>query len=69
MTSPRLWGGMFVAMPTAMPVDPLTKRFGYLDGRTIGSLRVSSKFEPKSTVSFSMSVSISSAILLMRDSV
>ena len=26
MTSSRLCGGMFVAMPTAMPVDPLTNR-------------------------------------------
>ena len=28
ITSPRLCGGMFVAMPTAMPVEPLTSRFG-----------------------------------------
>jgi hypothetical protein len=28
MISPRLCGGMFVAMPTAMPVPPLTRRFG-----------------------------------------
>ena len=28
MTSRRLCGGMLVAMPTAMPVDPLTSRFG-----------------------------------------
>ena len=28
MTSPRLCGGMLVAMPTAMPVPPLTSRFG-----------------------------------------
>ena len=27
-TSPRLWGGMLVAMPTAMPEAPLTRRFG-----------------------------------------
>ncbi len=27
-TSRRLWVGMLVAMPTAMPVDPLTSRFG-----------------------------------------
>src|SRR5664280_2429885 len=36
MTSPRLWGGMLVAMPTAMPWDPLTRmlgnRAGDLDG-------------------------------------
>ena len=28
MTSPRLCGGMFVAMPTAIPDEPLTSRFG-----------------------------------------
>ena len=28
ITSRRLCGGMFVAMPTAMPVEPLTSRFG-----------------------------------------
>ena len=42
MTSPRLWGGMFVAMPTAMPEDPLTSRFGKREGRTRGSVRRSS---------------------------
>ena len=42
MTSPRLWGGMFVAMPTAMPDDPLTSRFGKGAGRTAGSSVVSS---------------------------
>ena len=38
----RLCGGMFVAMPTAMPVLPLTSRFGTRDGSTIGSLFVPS---------------------------
>ena len=42
MTSPKLWGGMLVAMPTAMPPAPLTKRVGNLAGRTDGSLTVSS---------------------------
>ena len=28
MISPRLCGGMLVAMPTAMPVEPFTSRFG-----------------------------------------
>ena len=37
MTSPRLCGGMFVAMPTAMPPAPLTRRFGYFAGSTLGS--------------------------------
>ena len=36
-TSPRLCGGMFVAMPTAMPDEPLTSRFGTRVGRTAGS--------------------------------
>ena len=37
MTSPRLCGGMLVAMPTAMPPAPLTSRFGKRAGRTVGS--------------------------------
>ena len=37
MISRRLCGGMFVAMPTAMPDEPLTRRFGYRAGRTSGS--------------------------------
>ncbi len=36
-TSRRLCGGMFVAMPTAMPLDPLTSRFGTAAGSTVGS--------------------------------
>ena len=36
-TSRRLCGGMFVAMPTAMPELPLISRFGTRDGRTTGS--------------------------------
>ena len=38
MTSRRLCGGMFVAMPTAMPPPPLTSRFGKRAGSTSGSL-------------------------------
>ena len=37
ITSPRLWGGMLVAMPTAMPWLPLTSRFGKRAGSTVGS--------------------------------
>ena len=37
MTSARLCGGMFVAMPTAIPDEPLTSRFGNFAGRTVGS--------------------------------
>ena len=36
-TSPRLCGGMLVAMPTAIPEEPLTSRFGTRDGSTAGS--------------------------------
>ena len=49
MTSRRLCGGMFVAMPTAMPPEPLTSRFGKRAGRTVGSSLESSKFGAKST--------------------
>ena len=34
----RLCGGILVAMPTAMPVEPLTRRLGMRVGRTTGSL-------------------------------
>ncbi len=61
MTSRMLCGGMLVAMPTAMPVDPFTSRFGKGVGRTTGSSVVSSKFGRKSTVSFSRSAIIVSA--------
>ena len=37
MTSPKLCGGIFVAIPTAIPVEPFTNKFGYLDGNTCGS--------------------------------
>jgi hypothetical protein len=36
-TSPRLCGGIFVAMPTAMPSAPFTRRFGNFAGSTVGS--------------------------------
>ena len=36
-TSPRLWGGMLVAMPTAIPEEPFTSRLGTTVGRTTGS--------------------------------
>ena len=37
MTSRRLWGGMLVAIPTAIPPLPLTSRFGNRDGSAAGS--------------------------------
>ena len=54
MTSPRLWVGMLVAMPTAMPWLPFTSRFGNRDGMTLGSSLVPSKLAVKSTVSSSI---------------
>ena len=33
---------MFVAIPTAIPAEPLTSRFGKRDGSTVGSRRDSS---------------------------
>ena len=42
MTSPRLWGGILVAIPTAIPPAPLTNKFGYWAGNTSGSFSVSS---------------------------
>ena len=41
-TSAMLCGANEQAMPTAMPLDPLTSRHGNLPGRTVGSWRVSS---------------------------
>ncbi len=37
--SPRLWGGILVAMPTAMPSAPLTSRLGTREGMTDGISR------------------------------
>jgi hypothetical protein len=69
ITSRMLCGGMFVAIPTAMPVDPLTSRFGNGVGRTVGSSEVSSNVGRKSTVSLSRSDIIVSASFSRRASV
>ena len=69
ITSERLCGGILVAIPTAMPSEPLTSRFGYRAGSTNGSFLLSSKFGTKSTVSELMSRSISVAMRVMRASV
>ena len=61
ITSERLWGGILVAIPTAIPDEPFTRRFGILDGRIVGSSSDSSKFGTNFTVSFSMSSSNSPA--------
>ena len=50
ITSPKLWGGILVAIPTAIPVVPLTNILGNLEGKTTGSFSDSSKFGVKSTV-------------------
>ena len=42
ITSPKLCGGILVAIPTAIPPAPLTKIFGYCEGKTSGSFSVSS---------------------------
>ncbi len=68
-TSRRLCGGMLVAMPTAMPREPLTSRLGILDGSTVGSCSRSSKLGWKSTVFLSMSSSIAIAMRVSRASV
>ena len=36
ITSPRLCGGIDVAIPTVIPFDPFTKSCGNLDGSTLG---------------------------------
>ena len=64
-----LCGGIFVAMPTAIPSDPLISRVGIAAGNTVGSVRVSSKFGCKSTVSLSRSLSISPESFVILDSV
>ena len=60
---------MFVAIPTAMPLEPFTSRFGNFAGRTRGSFIVPSKLSIHSTESFSMSWRISSATFERRHSV
>ena len=69
ITSPKLWGGIFVAIPTAIPIVPFTKIFGNLDGNTDGSFSLSSKFGVKFTVSFLISLNNSSDIFDSLDSV
>ena len=63
ITSVKLCGGIFVAIPTAIPEEPFTKSAGIFAGNTVGSWSLSSKLGIKSTVFFSISVNIISAIL------
>jgi hypothetical protein len=46
---------MLVAIPTAIPLEPLISRLGTLPGNTVGSVNESSKLGWKSTVSLLMS--------------
>ena len=48
-TSPRLCGGIDVAMPTAMPAAPLTRSTGTRAGSTSGSISDASKLSLKAT--------------------
>ena len=67
--SPRLWGGILVAIPTAMPDAPFISILGSRAGRTVGSPSESSKFGLKSTVFWSISAKSSSAMGARRASV
>ena len=42
ITSPKLCGGILVAIPTAIPPAPLTSKLGNFEGNTSGSISVSS---------------------------
>jgi len=42
ITSFKLCGGIFVAIPTAIPDDPFTNNSGILAGNTVGSCNLSS---------------------------
>ena len=65
-TSPKLCGGIDVAIPTAIPSAPLIRRFGTLTGSTTGSFSVSSKFGIKSTTSLSRSARYASCVTFCR---
>jgi hypothetical protein len=41
ITSPKLCGGMLVAIPTAIPVDPFINKVGRAEGNTEGSVELS----------------------------
>ena len=61
---------MLVAIPTAIPVEPLMRMFGSRAGKTLGSVCDPSKVSPKSTASWEMSArSIASATDRNRHSV
>ena len=45
ITSVKLCGAIFVAIPTAIPEAPFTNKLGIRVGKTVGSCKVSSKFK------------------------
>ena len=51
ISSRRLWGGIWVVIPTEIPHAPLANTCGNRTGSTSGSWRESSKLGTKSTVS------------------
>eukprot|EP00967_Tisochrysis_lutea_P058865 scaffold75006_cov36-Tisochrysis_lutea.AAC.4 len=55
ISSPKLCGGIFVAIPTAMPDAPLRSSMGTRAGSTTGSTSDASKLSVKSTVSYPIS--------------
>ena len=60
---------MLVAIPTAIPLEPLTRSNGIFVGSTVGSFNVSSKLVVQSIVSLSISAITSSVIFCIRASV
>ncbi len=50
MTSVKLWGIMFVDIPTAIPLAPFISKLGNLAGKNEGSFRLPSKLSIKLTV-------------------
>ncbi len=68
-TSFKLCVGILVAMPTAIPSAPISKRLGSLAGSTVGSLSEPSKLSMNGTVSLSKSTRSSRVIFAKRASV
>ena len=69
VNSSRLCGGIFVAMPTAIPLAPLRSKFGSRAGNTSGCIRESSKLATIFTVFRSRSERSSEEIVASRASV
>ena len=67
--SPKLWGGILVAIPTAIPIAPLRSKLGNFAGNTVGSSKESSKFFLQSIVSLSISSNSSAVIFSILASV